>query len=290
MPMYRYPFDRTGVSPDNLVQGEEHDLVGTKMKVLSPRNGAYYKDSLKIKMKNSPRVLVPNNDYVWMEMSVEATIESNHELEAYYFALITNQDLSGKVVLDYQAVGGDYMSNADIVERTVQLLIDDGRPVDWATGVLNKPNTFPGDDHGHTTPEELNSFQGLVAAVERMKNAVLMVNHPGFARIIDWLTLQLHGLSDTIEVIRNENAQDHQSYESSLNEINNELANINELLTAIQDGGIETLRPDEIDDPETHGGKLITLSVLNLIAGQRYVEYYDHDPDRLYHEIKAHRH
>lgn len=57
----RYPYDPTGVAKENLVLGEVHTLPPVQNRIIVPRLGAFYADSLVV--RHNQKTLVLNKDY-----------------------------------------------------------------------------------------------------------------------------------------------------------------------------------------------------------------------------------
>lgn len=98
-------------------------------------------------------LLVPGVDYVPTMLHQEATRVSGKEV--CQIVVITNPTLMGDVVLEYQAVGGDYSTSRDALEQLITALQLDNRPVVWGE-IIGLPNGFPPVDHLH----HIQDFKG----------------------------------------------------------------------------------------------------------------------------------
>lgn len=107
-------------------------------------------------------LLVPGADYVCTMLQQDATRVSGKEV--CQIIVITNPTLMNDVVLEYQAVGGEYSVSSDALEQLIEALNLDNRPVVWGE-IIGLPNAFPPVQHLHHI-EDFKGFGHLVDVLD----------------------------------------------------------------------------------------------------------------------------
>lgn len=145
-----YPFDPTGSRPSNLVPDDQQIVSNPNFRdyfFLVPRFAPYFGDSLVVTFwdqNNNSRILTKNVDYYMTHWFISAS----RACAADVFGSISllNKQLSGRVSMKYQTVGGDWVqSEADIAEILANKL-QNPRITTWEQ-VVNIPYSFPVIDH-----------------------------------------------------------------------------------------------------------------------------------------------
>lgn len=187
LPILRYPLDKTGKSPNNLVAGEVRSLASNYARAVAPVYGAFYSDSLEVYDHSTGRLLVKGVDYRCVEM-VSAAVELSQK-DVMMIVLILDQSVSDQVRLNYQCVGGEYQSDGSAIAQLYNTVMMDNRPVDWSN-VLNKQHEYTPGIHTHLL-EDVFGFDAVVAAIERLRNAVVLSDVPAFETLIDWVNSRI---------------------------------------------------------------------------------------------------
>jgi len=105
--------DLTGTSPTNLVEGEIHTLNAQANRIyIRPIAGAFYKDSVQIRLNSTNTLLVPNVDYRVICCNTNKTSQTSN-ISGVYDVIIVTAGVIGNVTIRYQAFGGD-VSRQDI--------------------------------------------------------------------------------------------------------------------------------------------------------------------------------
>jgi hypothetical protein len=180
---FRYPLDPTGVNPNNRVVGEIHALPNRTVRAIAPSYGAFFAESLVIRDKvNNARL-----------QSTQFKITEMHEFptgrygkEICGIILITDTNVSPNIEIDYQALGGEYSTNADAIIQMLNSVALDNRPVAWGD-IISKPDAFEPAFHYHDIGD-IYGFEYVVHAVERLRNAVLIgdsASHDEIYRYVD---------------------------------------------------------------------------------------------------------
>lgn len=182
-PLVRYPLDRTGVNPDNLVSSEFHALVNKPVRVVVPTYGPYYSDTVIVIDKTTNAVLTRGTQFQCVEILQEATLKYGKEIAQ--IILIVDPTVTGEVLVTYQVLGGLYGFDMSAIVNMYESLNIDRRPVDWLN-VLNKPYEYPPTLHNHVL-EDVYGFEYIVVALERIRNALVLSNIPAFEFILNWV-------------------------------------------------------------------------------------------------------
>jgi hypothetical protein len=209
-PIYRYRLDPTGTNPDNLVVGEVKEIGvltgGQIYRGFAPKYGPFFSESVVLYDDITNRLLVRGTDYLIVEILEEASMRYAKEIASVI--LIKNPDVSNKVRARYQTLGDLYQFNAEKVAELYNKVINDNRPVDWVN-VLNKPIQYPPSLHQHLITD-VRGFEVLVAAIERLRNAIVLSDVPAFEALLDYVLAQV--ITEP-EIINGENYFKILSYE-----------------------------------------------------------------------------
>lgn len=196
-PMRRYDLDKTGYSPNNQVVGEEH-VLGPKAgpyHPIAPYYGPFYyeRDRLTVYVNNVPVEF--GEKFVAVNLIQDATAEFNGEVCE---VLMVKDCQEGDVVtIDYQCLGGLYQNHAKGMVDLYQAFLADNRPIDFITGLVNKPDSYPPAYHVHFL-NEVVGWEAVIVAIERLINALTLRNVPAFEALVDWV------MAREIEVISQE--------------------------------------------------------------------------------------
>lgn len=177
----RYAEDLTGINPDNKVAGELHTLSTRPIRVIVPKYGPFYVDSLVLFDNLTQQPLMKNVDYRTPIISREATLRTG--MEVGDAILIENPNVSDQVTVTYQNLGGIYQNNIDNIVQIYESFLNDNRTVDWLDGIYGKPTEFPPALHPHWL-SEMYGFEPLTVQLERIQQAILLGNTPAFETLL----------------------------------------------------------------------------------------------------------
>jgi Ca-dependent carbohydrate-binding module xylan-binding len=161
-------FDKTGVSPDNLVQGETHKLVGTSVRLVIPDYCSFYKDSLKVTQTDAAGAVTQLSPAQFRAVEHLPYISLQTNREVYCGILILDTSLSGEIKLSYQATGGADQGNGKLLKQGA----DDAMAkslVSWDK--LVHPDELPPSAHIHHV-EDLYNADPLIEMAKRIAFAV----------------------------------------------------------------------------------------------------------------------
>lgn len=197
----KYTHDKTGRSPDHFKQSEYHVLepaIDARMLVLD--EGAFYGDSVSITDKRDGSTLAYGEQYHFAFYVEEASIQAGQEV--YAGIIVTDGGVSDEVFVDYQVVGGAFSNvNSYVIER-LNLLINDGRPVDW-TNLINIPDVFPPADHLHVIGD-IYGWEYVVAGINRLTEAVMYGDEQSLGEIRQLVLDLVKEIEQTVQFNREE--------------------------------------------------------------------------------------
>lgn len=182
-PIYRYPLDGTGVSPDNLVVGEEHQLSTRPVRCIAPTYGGFFAESMVVKDLATDLPLIYGTDYTFGELFEFPT--GRYGFVFFGLIAITKPNVTA-VKINYQALGGDYAYSMDTVIAMIDSLNLGDRPVAWGE-IIGHPLTFNPASHLHDIGD-VYGFEYVVHSLERLRSAVLLgdvASHDEIYRYID---------------------------------------------------------------------------------------------------------
>lgn len=184
VPIIRYSLDPTGENPDNLVVGETHTLSDHPVRAVAPLYGPFFAKSCILYDMATNEPLAKDRDYKTLHLLQDATLTFGEEI--CELILITNEQVSNKVSITYQNVGGNYQNHSKAVADSLEALLKDARPVDWVNGIFNKPNQYTPAPHPHLFVDTIG-YGPLLVALDRLGQAFTLSNVPAFEALIDWV-------------------------------------------------------------------------------------------------------
>lgn len=170
--IHKYPLDRTGRHPDNLILGEPHVLPSGINRPIVTNYGAYFTESLVVRDAGTGTILTPREQYVAAQLYQDATAYTGKEVCSVI--VITDLTVSSEVEVDYQVIGGEYTTSVRAMRELIHDLDLDNRPVAWGR-ILGKPKGYPSGPHLHDAGD-LYGMEYLVEAIERIRHAILVGN------------------------------------------------------------------------------------------------------------------
>lgn len=192
LPINRYVLDPTGISSDNLVTDEVHELMQRDVRAVAPIYGAFFTDGLVVYDDVTNQPIQRGTQFQCVELLQDAS--AHYGKEICCVILILDKTVSNRVRISYQVVGGHFQNDASGLINLYQTAIQDNRPVDWVN-ILNRPTEFPPTMHLHML-EDVYGFQAVVAMLERVRNAIILSDVPAFEALIDWV----NGRVSTLEL------------------------------------------------------------------------------------------
>lgn len=157
----RYPLDTTGVSVNNKVVGEPHDLVREQnLRVIAPRFGAIYKAGLSVVDSATGTPLTYGVQYY---VAYRFDVPTARFKKNVCGLIVITDSTVNSVFLNYQAVGGDFSVSAQPIADMLSKRVANDRNEDWAR-ILD-----PVDD---LTEEDLLYYKGTVSDSAQLTMAI----------------------------------------------------------------------------------------------------------------------
>lgn len=173
-----YPYDPTGLSPANKVDGETQVLsqVNTDpYRYFIPNFAPFCKQGFVAVGRNALGAQVPMTfgiDYIFSSKYIGASRATG----VMWFGAVSviNKNIQGPVTLTYQTLGGQYAADRNYVIQTIAQNNYNPRRIAWDQ-VTNAPTTFPPSPH----TEDIADMKGmgdLIDALNRIEIAVANQN------------------------------------------------------------------------------------------------------------------
>lgn len=169
--IYTYPYDPTGVKPENKITGERHTLTPVpsgNFSFIIPQAAPFFATGTKIIHSSSGKLLTHGVDYYFSHRFHEAAEVTN---EAVYGSItFIDSQLSGDIEVDYRTMGGPFTLNEEII---LQLLLEkqyDPRTLVWDKDII-KPTEFPPSPHTDSM-EDTMGLDEVVMAMDNITKAI----------------------------------------------------------------------------------------------------------------------
>lgn len=191
----RYPLDPTGVSSSNLVMGEPHTMPRRRVRAIALQSGAFFTDSIHVFDATTNVELTRGVQYYAAELYELPSAKYGKEICA--IVVITDETVGDDVVVNYQALGGEYSNSMTAVIQQIERLALDQRPVGWGN-LIDRPDQFPPSHHLHDVGDVFG-FEYVVHAIDRVRSAILMgddVSHDVIYAYIDAAIAQIQTALD----------------------------------------------------------------------------------------------
>lgn len=179
--LIRYELDPTGINNDNRVENEPHTLTSSQVRAVTPLYGPFFTNNLQVFDVGNGQLLTRGTHFQCVELLQEATLKYGKEICSV--VLIIDPLVSSNLSVNYNALGGLYQNDSTAIANLYEAVINDNRQVLWEN-VLNKPIEYPPTLHRHLL-DDLFGFEYVVAALERIRNAILLTDVPAFEALLD---------------------------------------------------------------------------------------------------------
>jgi hypothetical protein len=164
--LIKYPFDPTGVRPTNLILNEQHDKLDPFTRLLIPKLGMYYTESLVV--KDSTRTYALNTDYVPVEFDQITSLKVGKELCRAIIIKTANYSLP--ITISYQLVGDDTVADRNEVSNRLQELIDYSGSQSY-NNLIEVPTAVRSSPHLHSF-NEIYGMEYIVRELDRITKAI----------------------------------------------------------------------------------------------------------------------
>lgn len=183
----KYPLDRTGQAATNLVADELHQLNNANYRVLVPRYGAFFTESLSLREAATGKPLVNGVDYYPAMLYKTPTMDTGKEI--HQIVVITNPNVSANVYFNAQMLGGEYSYSWDAIVQLIESLKLDQRSVLFEN-IIGKPDNYPPTPHLHDIGDVFG-FEFQVAGMERIRQAIMLGGGAQLRSIFQYIDNQI---------------------------------------------------------------------------------------------------
>lgn len=193
----KYPLDPTGVATSNKVSAEPHTLRNSKVRPVVLKYGAFFNESIAIRDAASGRILTRDVDYYGTVLYQLPT--SAYGKEIYQIVVIVDQTCGADILVDYQALGGEYSYSWDAIVQMMQTLDLDNRPTAFAY-LLGRPEAYNPAPHLHDAGD-VYGFEYVVAAIERVAQAIRVGSGAAEKGFFDYVDSQITQVNSNIQAL-----------------------------------------------------------------------------------------
>jgi hypothetical protein len=193
----KYPLDLTGAAVSNRVTNELHVLPGTNIRILVPDYGAFFSDSVAVRDAATNRTLVKGVDYYPSLLYTDPTSRTGRDI--HQILVIVDATCGANVMFDAQMLGGEYSFSYDAIVQLVKNLGLDNRAIQF-NNIIGKPDGFPPAPHLHDIGD-VYGFEYVAAAIDRMRDAVLLGSAAGQKGMYDYLNNELAQMQSVIDAV-----------------------------------------------------------------------------------------
>ncbi|WP_233874958.1 hypothetical protein [Paraburkholderia adhaesiva] len=185
--LYRYPLDLSGVSRNNFVTGEPHAIGTMPVRVIAPRQGLFFAQSVQVVDAFTQHTLLPLQ-YRFQFLHEHATRLTGKEVDAVI--VITDPGVNPNVLITYQALGGDYSQPLAAIADEITALSDDTRGVAFPD-ITNKPDTYPPVPHLHAIGDTYD-WDYIVTAIEMLMAIVTLSETASYDTVLGFIDQQVN--------------------------------------------------------------------------------------------------
>lgn len=200
--VFKYPLDTTGRNPNNLVNGEEHDigviLPGRRSRIFVPTYGPFYTEGMVIRVRSTGQVLQPRIHYIATEFYQAAAKRTG--MEVCTAIVITDSLVPSDLVISYQVVGGEFQLSTSVLQNAIDRLEIDKRPVKWGD-IIGLPEAFPPSDHLHDIGD-VYGFEYLIPPLEGIEQAILTGSTAMQDFIMQWVNVRVDEMNLRVDATR----------------------------------------------------------------------------------------
>lgn len=188
--------DKTGVSANNLVTHEEHTLPNTSIRLITPKFGAYYSDTVQVYYKNASDQFVPlvkNADYIPTEILHKTTAMMGAEVCTVI--LVTESNIHTTLYVSYQALGGHDQINRDNLFALLDRIQNPSETIDYYE-IQNRPKAFQPGPHLQDALD-IYGLEYIRDAINKLDTAIVITDRQTHQELIKQIDAEKSGLLNT---------------------------------------------------------------------------------------------
>lgn len=190
--LHKYPLDVTGVSPQNRVTHEYHDVSRFTRLPYRPivlDHGYFFADTITV-MDNTGYRLVKDVDYQLTALNAEAVQLTGQEVCGVI--VITNPDLPHTLYVDANMLGGKYSQVTPAIVDLARTLLNDTRSTAWHR-IEDRPPHYRPNGHLHGW-WHLYGFEGYRDRINAITALIRRKSSQEIRRLEDELQARYSGL------------------------------------------------------------------------------------------------
>ena len=191
-------FDKSGISPNNLIENEVHVINETTGRMFALNYGGFYSQSVLIYKDGSATPLVPVIDYLCVAPNDAITQLTG--LESMSVIVLTEEDpeeYEAEYTVTYQAVGAEYSTNVSAVRDVIQAIQDSVAQIHWGS-ILDKPEQFNTAPHLIDFRTQMYGFEGLIQSIQQVVEKLSVINEPQVAALMTVMQSGLEGYKTSV--------------------------------------------------------------------------------------------
>lgn len=198
--LFKYPLDITGLSVENKVVGELHPEANADNPVIGTHYGAYFSESAVVYDAETGRVLNSPDDYRLVQPIPKANKLTGKDINSYIL-LSNTVILNEGIRIDYQALGGEYCQNVELVIETIDRLKSEKYQFKWDEVV--KPDVFKPEYHKHHS-DDIYGMEPIETVLKQLRDVlkeyvnkeITIDDVTNLRPTLDDMTLALNSLKD----------------------------------------------------------------------------------------------
>jgi hypothetical protein len=194
----KYPLDLKGNAATNKAENELYVLAAGNLRVLVPRNGAFYTETIRLVDATTNRELIKGVDYKPTLLYLTPSRQTG--LEVHQMLVVTDTTASSNLLFTCQYLGGEYSYCYDAIVQMIEALHLDDREV-WFNNIIGLPDSWPPAPHLHDAGD-IYGFEYLVAAIERLRVAVQLGSAPATKSFLDYVDNQVAQVAADVAAIQ----------------------------------------------------------------------------------------
>lgn len=261
-----YPLDTTGVNPDNKVVGEEHTITlinDRSFNFIVPTFGPFFATGFKI-WKEDGANLLPLVQGVDWQYAFQYTGPSLAWGKPVYGGISFIDTLfEGKVIIDYQNVGGDQVLDLPAITEVIANIKLNPRVATWEQ-VTGKPQIFPPNDH----PWDFDHLKGT----EALSEGLLLISEAITNKAVTSIDAHLMDMDNP--------------HETSKTQVG--LGLVSNFPPASAQQAIEGTSADTLLTPATLHATLVDLGILQFSADFKTFQEHIHKEGNVHNMNKSH--
>ena len=159
--------DLTGVAGDNKIISEEHELYTAPKRLVVLKYGSFFKTGLAI-VSASTNADLTEDQYLLMELHQDATLKTGKDV--FNVIVITDETLTGSVLVSYQALGGPYCQHNEQLIAWYNEHASQTTSVDWKD-ITDKPSQYKPSHHKQHS-RDLFGAEHIVKELKRLEVSI----------------------------------------------------------------------------------------------------------------------